>query len=289
MISSLTKTLLAGLSVLTIVESFCPLCETAADQVKRWGFRLQDGRTCTEVYLELAGLSPSDASCIADKEANQEDCCGDEEPEPYDFPPTAPPQYQGPFGDEPDCKICGTDEYPGIPNAFIYARYVGEFNCKTLYDRGLNGMTPWFMCGPLQDFAEPVCGCGQYNPKCTPDDPTQCFGYEAPPNAAPNASPNASPNAAPTAAPNASPNAAPVQSPTPAPQVYVEPTVFDRKVKPQSGRYANRVSLSGGSGGAASRLRGNRGLVEGAHVQANILPELESPTESGKVTEEVEQ
>ncbi len=88
MISSLTKTLLAGLSVLTIVESFCPLCETGADTPKRWDFRLQDGRTCKELFIELAGLSPDDDGCIDGKEANQEDCCGYEEPEPYDFPPT---------------------------------------------------------------------------------------------------------------------------------------------------------------------------------------------------------
>jgi hypothetical protein len=43
-------------------------------------------------------------------------------------------------------------------------------------------MTPGYMCGPLQDFAYMVCGCGQYNPVCRADS-TKCWGgsnYRAP-------------------------------------------------------------------------------------------------------------
>ena len=129
-----------ALSALAVTSALCPLCETPAHLPKRWEFRLEDGRTCRDVYLALGAISnPNDDTCIDEKEENQELCCGDEEPEPFEFPPTDAPAYSGPFGDEPDCPICGTMEYPGIPNAFIVARYVGEFTCDQLYHRGLHG------------------------------------------------------------------------------------------------------------------------------------------------------
>lgn len=90
----------------------------------------------------------------------------------------APPRlanYTGEVGNEPICPICGTEEYPGNPNANIVARYVGQYTCAQLYSRGYHGVTPNFMCGPLQDFARSVCGCGYFNPACARD-PTKCFG-----------------------------------------------------------------------------------------------------------------
>ena len=87
--------------------------------------------------------------------------------------------YPGPFGNEPTCQICGTAEYPGKPFEFIIARYVGEYSCAQLYYRGLNGLIDETLCGPLQDFAQSVCGCGRFNPACDPSKPpsqTFCFG-----------------------------------------------------------------------------------------------------------------
>jgi hypothetical protein len=250
--TSLARALL-GLSLFSRVQSeICPLCETPADLPKRWNFRLQDGRTCRDVYLALGSLDANDSVCQTDKQVAQELCCSVEEPEPFSVPPTLAPVYNGPFGNEPDCPICGTGEYPGIPTAFIVARYVGEYTCAQLYHRGLNGMTPNFMCGPLQDFAEPVCGCGGYNPKCRAD-PTQCWGN------------------------NPSPQAAPASMPAPAPVVYVEPTIFNRKTPPETGKYNQK--LSGGRGGAGgSKIRGTRRVMEnGAPVQENHFPEIDDP------------
>ena len=90
--------------------------------------------------------------------------------------------YVGPIGTEPDCPICGTTEFPGKPNQLIVARYVGEFTCGQLFSRGFHGMTPGSMCGPLQEYAYMICGCGQYNPVCR-DDSSKCWGgsnYRAP-------------------------------------------------------------------------------------------------------------
>jgi hypothetical protein len=209
---------LIGLSLLfSLVQSeICPLCETAADLPKRWGFKLQDGRTCRDVYLALAALDVQHTQCEVDKQEAQGLCCQDEEPEPFNFPPAASPVYSGQVGGEPDCPICGTMQYPGLPNAVITARYVGVFTCAQLYDRGLNGMIPSFMCGPLQDFAEPVCGCG--NPNNPP-----------------------APQATPATA--GSPSAAP-------PGIIMS----ERKVPPETGKYTTR--LSDGRGGAGSNLRG---------------------------------
>lgn len=36
-------------------------------------------------------------------------------------------------------------------------------------------MIPDYMCGPTQDFAQTVCGCGVYNPRCRAN-PRNCFG-----------------------------------------------------------------------------------------------------------------
>lgn len=165
----------------------------------------------------------------AGKAMAQNDCCGDEEPEGYATIPVSSPTYSGPYGDEPDCPICGTDEYPGIPGAIIVARYVGEYTCSQLYNRGLNGLIPEFMCGPLQDFAAPVCGCGRYNPDCISNS-NLCYG---------------------------SPAAAPAGTPTqPAPS----PTISDRKTPPDTGKYSSKLAT--GRGGAASTTRGGRREAE---------------------------
>ncbi len=144
-------------------------------------------------------------------------------------------------------------EYPGIPYAFIVARYVGEYTCDQLYGRGLNGMTPGYMCGPLQDFAKPICGCGEYNPKCRAD-PNQCWGSSG-------------------STPVASPVQQPVQRPVSSP-VYVDPSPYDRKTQPPGNKYSTR--LSNNRGGAASTLRGGRRNEESDLVDdvAETNPEL---------------
>lgn len=83
--------------------------------------------------------------------------------------------YSGPSGNEPVCNICRTTEYPGLPSAMMIVRYVGGYTCDEFYHRGRNGMIPDYMCGPTQDFAQVVCGCGVYNPACRAN-PSACFG-----------------------------------------------------------------------------------------------------------------
>jgi hypothetical protein len=269
MLSEVTR-ILVGLCLLEVVHSVCPLCATPADLPKRWTYKLPSGLTCQELYLELGRINnPNDPSCIAAKVQSEELCCGDEEPDPVVFPPTAPPVYNGPVGNEPDCHVCGTEEYPGIPTAFVVARYVGDYTCDQLYFRGRNGLIPNFMCGPLQDFTESVCGCGTFNPACK-QDVTKCFD---PPSSPPQPVPTEvqAPVQAPVPSPTAPPPQPPIPSPTapPAqPQVTV-PTLFERKIPRRNGKLNSR--MSGGSGGSAGRLRGNREL----HDEENsIIPEL---------------
>lgn len=256
--TSLLARALANLSLFSLVQSaqICPLCETPADFPKRWGFQLQDGRTCQAVYSALLSLDGNGSECQAGKQVAQELCCGEDEPEPFDLSPAARPVYGGPFGDEPDCPICGTREYPGIPDEIIQARYVGMFTCAQFFDRGLNGMTPSFMCGPLQIYAEEKCGCGHYNPKCKAD-PTQCWGN--------------------TPASNSPPV---LPAPAPAPDVYVESTINNRKTPPETGKYVKKLSDNRGGTGSTSNLRaGNRRTMEkGVTVQVNHLPEIDDPT-----------
>jgi hypothetical protein len=54
--------------------------------------------------------------------------------------------------------------------------YCVAYLLDTLFERGFHGLIPNFMCGPLQDFAYSVCGCGIHNPACQ-NDPTKCWGY----------------------------------------------------------------------------------------------------------------
>lgn len=181
----------------------------------------------------------------ATKNIAQELCCGDTEPPGSgNGGNTGPPEYTGPVGDEPICPICGTYEYPGLPNAFIVARYVGAFTCGDLYGRGLHGMTPGYMCGALQDFSRPVCGCGEYNPRCL-DNPNNCFGQ-------PGYNNPTSPVSSPVRQPTQRPVSQPVWQPT-----NVEPTIFNRKTPPEGGKYSTKLSSSRG-GAAQASLRGGR-------------------------------
>lgn len=112
-------------------------------------------------------------------------CCNAGSVVANSVPAPAPtiPAYVGPIGPEPVCPICRTNEFPGIPSGFIVARYVGEYTCEQLYGRGLHGMIPNYMCGPLQDFAQPVCGCGIYNPRLRQSSGTTAMSLTAPPQA----------------------------------------------------------------------------------------------------------
>ena len=155
-------------SIFVSANSMCALCGNPSKFPRRWDYILEINpvQTCNSVFFYLGKLSPDDKDCEPMVEKYGSKCCDAEEPDPIDLPPTPPPIYEGGYGDEPECRICGTAEYPGKPNGFIVARYVGEYTCGQLYDRGLNGQIPGFMCGPLQDFAHPVCGCGEHNPSC---------------------------------------------------------------------------------------------------------------------------
>ena len=227
MMFALNKTIFAAFALLpTMVMSanICSLCETPTDFPKRWTYRFPDGRTCKDLYLALGRFSPTSASCISQKDLYQSACCDDAEPEFVHPPSAAPSRTQG---DEPVCKICKTDEFPGIPGAGIVARYVGTFSCRQLYWRGLDGLIPGFMCGPLTDYAERVCGCGEFNPECILDE-TKCFGYETPlrdielpitdlPTKSPTESPTANPSLRATRAPTKNPTGAPTIFPTETP------------------------------------------------------------------------
>ena len=62
------------------------------------------------------------------------------------------------------CNLCyEKDIYPLYVNKIIVARYVGEYTCGVLYQRGQDGLIPDFMCGPLQDYVQEPCGCDPSN------------------------------------------------------------------------------------------------------------------------------
>lgn len=227
-------------------NQFCPLCATQADLPARWDYRLSDGRTCREVYLYLAGISSSNSMCQPTKNMAQQACCSTTAPQTGNSPPT-PPAYSGPVGNEPICAVCGTAEYPGIPQAFVVARYVGEFTCHQLYGRGRNGMIPNYMCGPLQDFVKSICGCGQFNPNCQAD-PSKCWGN-------------------PVASPVASPVSQPVTSPV------SSPTANGKKNQSGGNKNGSRQSNNRGGSGGALRARRNEEYDNLEEVEGDLQVE----------------
>ena len=238
--SLLPSTLLALVlnNIQPISANFCPLCENYAQLPKNLDFPLDCNQayTCLNLYVDLASIDENDSKCLESKTLHQATCCDEEEPA-QQCPPSSAPQYDGPIGDEPECPICGTLEYPGIPNELIIARYVGEYTCDQLYHRGLNGLTPAFICGALQDFAESVCGCGEFNPKCIENE-TECWGYIPVPSPSPTPAPNIGSTMTPTQDIN-------TQAP------------FPKRKTPRKGpKYGNK--LSAGRGGAGGRNKGGR-------------------------------
>ena len=225
-------------TAVSVAEAVCPLCETLQDYPKRMQFLVAPGTRCQDIYVDLGRYQPTDQFCIRSKNLYQELCCGDEEPEPI-VAPTEPPVFTGPRGPEPDCYVCReTNEFPGIPNQFIVARYVGDYTCAQLYQRGNNGYIPWFMCGPLQDFTYSACGCGEFNPNF-----------------------NSSPRPTPTPLNNSNPPPPP-PPPPPTPRPTSAPTQ-DRRTPPSGAKY-QRQKLGALRGGAAGAYyRGNRRALKG--------------------------
>ncbi|CAJ1959556.1 unnamed protein product [Cylindrotheca closterium] len=132
----------------------------------------ETGTTCFDVYKSIL-IAEDLETCNANRAKYQEICCGDGDLSLCYTGPTLAPVYMGETGDEPSCKLCGTDEYPGLPHYTFSTRYLGTFSCAAYYDRGRHGLVPAYLCGPLQKYAEEHCGCGGYNPDCI-SDPSKC-------------------------------------------------------------------------------------------------------------------
>ena len=168
--------LLVGFLLLVYARAgnICPLCGDIYSYPKRWDFVVDTntGKNCRAVYFEAAAVPPGHESCSEYQEKYKAVCCDDQIPDGWNGSPTPAPEPE--TGTEPECLICGTNEYPGIPNTIITARYVGTYSCGTLFHRGKNGFIPGFMCAPLQNYAYQVCGCGEHNPACK-EDVRKCY------------------------------------------------------------------------------------------------------------------
>jgi hypothetical protein len=143
--------LIIGLALLvaTHAGNMCPLCGSVFNIPKRWDFPVSASpyTTCRDVYFKLGAMSITNTQCQPQQEKYQAVCCNDDLPTGWDVPVPPTPAPESDTGNEPLCRICTTDEYPGKPNIFISARYVGSYTCGSLYHRGRNGLIPGFMCG----------------------------------------------------------------------------------------------------------------------------------------------
>jgi hypothetical protein len=251
----------------TDAELMCPLCNSVSDVPVRLNYFVETSppKTCAQAWLQLGGLNQNHPQCAPLQNKYRDDCCGSTEPPPSGFTPTydTPGNGNSQTGDEPSCRICTNDLYPGNSDHLITARYVGTFTCGQLYTRGKNRLIPGFMCGPLQDFAYGVCDCEGG----VPNNPS--------PVAAPTPRPNPSPVAAPTRDPTPQPTPSPVAAPTfkPNPSPVAEDTEYSlgaRKVVPDMGKKEFKLSGPG--------RWGNRALRGGNEKQSNPM-ESEEPLE----------
>ena len=203
--------------------SICPLCGDVYSYPKRWDFVVDTntGKNCRTLYFEAAGISPGHESCPEYQEKYKAVCCDDEIPDGWNSSPTPAPEPETPeTGTEPECLICRTNEYPGIPNTIINARYVGTYSCGTLFHRGKNGLVPGFMCAPLQDFSYEKCGCGEFNPDSPVASPPTDPPVVQPKTPPPVPDPTPQPTRKPTLKPTPAPTKAPTKAPTPRPTAY---------------------------------------------------------------------
>jgi hypothetical protein len=167
---SFWKILIAFLMVVDDVQGgqFCALCGSAYEFPKRWDYPVDSDvtpwKTCQDVFFEMGSMDIYDSMCPIMQQRYKDVCCNEQLPTGWAVHKMPAPKMIE-KGTEPVCKLCGDDEYPGIPGKSISARYVGVYSCGELYHRGKKGLTPGFMCGPLQDYAFQKCGCGKFNPK----------------------------------------------------------------------------------------------------------------------------
>eukprot|EP00980_Cylindrotheca_fusiformis_P007503 scaffold1559_cov114-Cylindrotheca_fusiformis.AAC.8 len=226
----------------------CPLCGSSDKVPARWDYPISQVPfiTCRDIFFRLAAMKSTDDQCGVQQDLYQAVCCDEELPPGWDIDPKTPPPDTdtAEVGDQPMCRICGTDEFPGLPDVSISARYVGTYTCSELYYRGRNQWISGFMCGPLQDYAYDKCGCGPYNPNSNtqPPNPT--------PTKAPTHQPTRPPTTAPTRQPTPSPTPSPTESPTSAPGFGT------RKKAPVLDKNQHRLPRPSAYGGN----RGHRGL-----------------------------
>ncbi len=149
MVLLILSLLLALMLPASVNAGGCTLCgNSITNTPKRMNFLVEPGTRCQDVYINSYGYyNQGDSQCRRVKNSYEDICCGDEEPETIVQPTQAP----GPGPQDSPCPVCRlTNEYPGKPEVFIVARYVGDYTCHELFQRGNAGLIPPFMCGPLQ-------------------------------------------------------------------------------------------------------------------------------------------
>lgn len=129
--------------------------------------------TCGVLFFSLAAFSSSNSYTNRMIQKHRATCCdASKQPVCLDNPAVVAVEEKDEEdkGDEKYCRVCGNndlvpDEFPGLPDVTISARYVGDLkSCRELYYMGINKEIATFMCGPLQDYAYEVCGCGEFHP-----------------------------------------------------------------------------------------------------------------------------
>ena len=161
----------------------CDLCPdtlyvyySAGPIPERNNWYVEEGITCNDKYLSVAGSENDSPECI-DLIANFKDVCcytdraGTQAPQPP--PPTVAPGSV-PLGSEPPCDICRGGDFPGYPQNIIFSNFIrdGSATCERLFQDGLDGHILAPVCVPLERYVRDPCGCGLAAPTVPTRAPT---------------------------------------------------------------------------------------------------------------------
>jgi hypothetical protein len=261
----------------TDAKELCPLCSSVTVLPINLGYVLDPNQNppykCYDAWYDLAQLVTTDAQCAPLQDQYRALCCTNSAAPPNTPSNPNPPAFSE-SGDQPMCRICKDDDYPGNPQHVITARYVGTYNCGSLYNRGRNGLIPGFMCGPLQDFAHSVCQCGE---EAQANPPVPVPVQPNPPVPVP-ATRDPSPDPTPDPSPDPTPDPSPDPSPAPVEREYYDltPTAIGARKKPPD--VGNKAASRLYSPNRYRNRDGNRVLRGGNEKQSNPM-ESEEPLE----------
>lgn len=157
---NLLISLVVAQSLLPQVEALVPcfLCGVPDSLPSEKDCMLDEtGTTCFDVYKSIL-ISQDRQTCDEDRAKYQDICCGDGNPSLCYTGPTIPPVYNGETGDEPTCRLCGTDVSMIVPTCAASKPFLCFSNFHAFHFRRNTQVCPTLpsLPGTLEPLAVPT-------------------------------------------------------------------------------------------------------------------------------------